>query len=255
MKVIFAHGFLGSALNWLPVLSKLRSQSDLTGYEFESLDLLGHGLRAKESFGRSITVADMGQDLLSKISNEKQVVAVGHSFGIRPWLWVAQKRPELLKALVVEDSSPVVSESGFANLKPIFDAVKPPFKSREAAKEAIEKTFGQATVMSRFLMTNIVESGGLHSWRFDAAALFGLLKNAYENPQWAEWNSYPGPVVMIMGRKSNYVPPSVIDEAVLGRMPKSTKLNWIEGAGHWVHADQLDQFVQVLKKELIALNR
>jgi len=254
MKVLFVHGFLGSQMNWSPIIQKLKSRQELKSYEFIAVDLLGHGQKAAAVLGKKLlSVDDLAEDLRLEIEKiNEPVIAVGHSFGLRPLLTLCAKSPEIIKALVVEDSSPMVSEAGFAELIQIFDSIAHSFNSRDAAKQGIESIFGVDTKMSRFLMTNIREKeAGNYAWRFDPALLRSLLVDAKDKPQWKEWAQYPGPVHMIMGADSKFVPKHRQQECIDRRVNRHTELIQIDQAGHWVHADQPDRFVEELSKIII----
>jgi esterase len=255
MRVVFVHGFLGSALNWGPVITRLNQSSwaQENGARLEAYDLLGHGFKSQKTAGK-LNVEDLGIDLLEDIQKNsrtegEKIIVVGHSFGVRPLLWICSKYPNLFSGFVVEDSSPVVSEQGFQELSAIFDQICPPFKTRTEAKDAIETVFGLNTKMSRFLLTGIRENtSGNFDWRFNAESLKSLLRSAYENPQWNEWESYPGPVAMIMGADSKFVSPERQSECLARRQVGKTQIVQINQSGHWVHSDQPIQFCDELVK-------
>lgn len=58
-------------------------------------------------------------------------------------------------------------------------------------------------------------------------------------------DGYDGPVKVIFGRKSEYVSEDVVDcfKKVFPKFDSKDDLVWIEGAGHWVHADRPNEFV------------
>jgi esterase len=254
MRVIFVHGFLGSALNWGPVVTKLSANSWIkeNNVILEAYDLLGHGTKTNVS-KTELQVSDLGQDLYQEImakgNQSRQIIGVGHSFGVRPLLWISNQKPEFFKSLVVEDSSPVVSDQGFQELNSVFDKVKPPFGSRIEARACIEKEFGVDSKMSRFLLTGIRENDkGLFDWRYNVPALRHLLRNAWENPQWREWSNYTGHISMIMGAESSFVSLDRQNECLSKRSKGKTSISQIDRAGHWVHSDQLVQFCDEMVK-------
>ena len=251
MKVVFVHGFLGSALNWQPIVEKMKKRipKDI-GYSFQAIDLLGHGQKS-DARRSDLKLEDLAEDFLKEVGSEP-FIAVAHSFGLRPVLkLVSLKSQHLPQALIVEDSSPTVSERGFEELKRIFEDVPVPFDSREAAKQALEKIFGEQSKMARFLMTSIREiSPGVHSWRFNKEAMYGLLKEGFNNPMWSEWEAYPGPVYLILGGDSSFVPKERRQEMVERRKGLITESIQIAQSGHWVHADQPDIFADELSKIL-----
>ncbi len=251
--LVFVHGFLGSALNWGPILIRLEKSKEFLelGLKPIALDMLGHGQRSQIPADKNLRVEDLGRDLLDQIG-DKPFFAVGHSFGLRPLLWIAGSHPKKIISMVVEDSSPVVSEQGFNELIQIFDKIKPPFQNRQAAKQAIEVVFGAESRLSRFLMTNMRATAdqGPYDWRFNAAKLRGLLVDAYLHPQWEEWKTFPGKIALIMGADSKFVPIERQEESLRLREAGLSSLVRISQSGHWVHADQPDQFCDELLKVL-----
>lgn len=247
--LVFVHGFLGSSLNWGPVLTRLGGDPNFASLGLEPFapDMLGHGQRSKIPPDQNLSIEVLGQDLLALLNNQP-FFAVGHSFGLRPLLWIAQNHAHLIKGLIVEDSSPQVSEQGFNELIQIFDNIRPPFKEKNMAKLAIEGVFGSDSRMSRFLLTNIRarESDGFYDWRFDAQKLRSLLVDAYLKPQWDAWKSYPGEIEMIMGADSKFVPEDRQHECLNSRPIGKTQIHHINQSGHWVHADQPEEFSRLL---------
>lgn len=243
MNLVCVHGFLGSSLNWGPVMNRLKAIFG-DALTITAVDLLGHGRRAGEPVPRPLTLEAVTDDL------EKQLppgpfVGLGHSFGLRPLLLFAERYPERVPALIIEDSSPVLSDAGFAQLRQIFDEIRLPVGTREEAKVEVEKLFGPGTPMSRFLLSNVRETAdGQQDWRFAKEALRELLNEAHVQNLWREWESFAGPLYMILGENSKHVGPVVAKECISRRRGKPTEEVWISGAGHWVHADQLEVFVR-----------
>ena len=237
-------------MNWSPILSKFKTDPRLQDFECVAYDLLAHGRRGAESLPEPIDLETVARDLLRQIP-DGPFIGVGHSYGLRPLLEISAWHPDRLKQLVVEDSSPVLSGAGFGQLTSIFDEVPFPCASREEAKRILESIYGEGQ-LSKFLLSNVREiQPGVHDWRFPKATLQVLLKDAQTRHLWKEWENYPGPVSMIVGKNSAHVSPSRVEECVSRRLGKVTDVEWIEGAGHWVHADQPQLFFEALVRSLI----
>lgn len=253
MKIVFVHGFLGSALNWGPVLSRLRALPSRAGDEFFAVDLLAHGRRGQDPVPRPLTVEAVANDLMTQLP-DGPIIGVGHSFGLRPLLKLSAQYPGKLVGLVSEDSTPALSQAGYSQLVQIFDGIALPQPTRETARAEIEKSFGVDTTMTRFLVSNVRElSPGVHGWRFQAEALRELLDEARDHDLWNEWRAYTGPIELITGERSGHVTRERADEAVRNRGDRSIRLTVVPDAGHWVHADQPESFVSALDRALVRL--
>ena len=87
---------------------------------------------------------------------------------------------------------------------------------------------------------------GTYSWKFDNyVRVFSPLNhqaNALENA----FDRIKCPVLLVHGLQSEFAVP---EEALLSRL-KDVRVEEIEGAGHWVHHDQLDTFLKILREFL-----
>jgi pimeloyl-ACP methyl ester carboxylesterase len=224
-------------------------------WEITVPELLGHGRRIEKGEVEQITLASVTKDLLSQIP-EGPFFALGHSFGLRPLLLITRLEPGRIRALIAEDSSPVISERGQADINEILTGIPVPFPSRDAAKEWLDGHYGPSSSMARFLLSHIREkSPGQHSWRFNAPKLKALIDEAHNSSAWQEWAQYPGPLGMILGGQSSFVPSSRLRECVELRAGKRTEIVQIVQSGHWVHSDQPDLFVDALVKMIRAFEQ
>ena len=234
-------------MNWGPVLNRLKTDPRSSHFTPHAFDLLAHGRRGGESLPRPLTGEAVAEDLLRQVP-PGPFVGVGHSYGLRPLLKIAAQDPQRLVKLIVEDASPVISGAGMGQLTSIFNEVPMPCSTREEAKRVIEEIYGEGQ-LSKFLLSNVREvSPGVHDWRFQKQALAELLEDARRHELWDEWKSYPGPVGMILGASASYVTPEALEKCLQLREGKATEVSEIRGAGHWVHADQLNGFFEALIK-------
>jgi pimeloyl-ACP methyl ester carboxylesterase len=221
-------------------------------FQLQTTDLLGHGARShdgSESFGLEAVT----KDLLTQIP-AGPFIGVGHSFGLRPLLRAAAKQPERVKALIFEDSSPALSESGYREIRGILNDIPVPFPSREEAKDFLERLYGPGHRMARFLLSQIRERPEGHTWRFDRAGLSSLLEESRNASLWKEWAEFEGPIHMILGQESGFVSAERLEQCRRERGFKPLEVDHIPQAGHWVHADQLGQFVTKLADILNKMN-
>lgn len=253
-NLVLVHGFLGSSLNWGPVLTKLRAAPELLGrWNFHTVDLLGHAYRPLAPGVSDLDLADVAEDLLKQLPFAEPFVALGHSFGLRPLLWIAKNKPGRMKALIAEDSGPTIRPSSVDFLMGVLKDTPVPFPSREAARDYFDAQFGKASALSRFLFSNIREdSGGGQAWRFAAEALKNLLADVAAKDQWSEWTNYPNPIILIRGENSEFQSAEMARESLAKRDFKDDQFIQIPQAGHWVHSENLSVFsnelIQALQK-------
>jgi pimeloyl-ACP methyl ester carboxylesterase len=94
--VVLVHGLAGSATNWVEVVPELAGR-----YRLLVVDLPGHGRSPPPGRGSSVT--DFAGSVAAVIEHEESapVILAGHSFGGHVALRLAQRRPELVRGLLL----------------------------------------------------------------------------------------------------------------------------------------------------------
>jgi pimeloyl-ACP methyl ester carboxylesterase len=231
----------------------LRRSELAAEWNFLATDLLGHGARPFDPSNGVLNLEAVARDLLSQIP-DGPFYALGHSFGLRPLLKIAQWESPRFKALIVEDSSPSMGASSYHKLEKILSSVPVPFRNREEAKVTLDHLFPDDPRLAAFLLTNIRKlANGELNWRFDRESLLGLLAEAYQHPLWSEWSRYPNPVYLIRGERSDFVTLNDVDKCRSERHGKEFHSVQISQAAHWVHSDQPEQFCEEVVKILKTL--
>ncbi|MEO5668682.1 MAG: alpha/beta hydrolase, partial [Bdellovibrionota bacterium] len=249
--LVLVHGFMGSALIWGPILTRLKSRSDLHAWTFLTPDLLGHGgRRGPEALHDStLNHAKLVEDFKTQLPASGDMILLGHSFGLRPILSVAADPTwaPRIKALIVEDASPEITADNARSLRAILGKVPVPFGSRAEAKAKIETLFPEDPRLAAFLFSNIRALGDEgHTWRFDKSGLVSLLNEAENSPLWSEWSNYSGPIYIMRGEHSDHLTPDRLKRALEKRGVLETHLVQIAQSGHWIHSDQPDRFTEEL---------
>jgi pimeloyl-ACP methyl ester carboxylesterase len=175
------------------------------------------------------------------------------------------RRPELLRALVVVDVAPVdYPESG--GRTDDLDEESSPFADYIAAMRAIDLETLQTrddadhalrgAVPSRMVRSFLLQSlqrEGTHGWRWrlNLPALardLGQLRGFPEPPPGA---TFEGPVLWVAGANSHYVLPR--DRERMDALFPATRLVRIKNAGHWVHSEQPEVFLETVRRFLDAV--
>ncbi len=267
--IVLVHGFLGASNNWLGVTAKLRSRPEFHDWEIVCPDLRWHSgdperftaLKPQETPPTTQMVAEaLARDL--NVLDANEMVVLGHSFGLRPLLKILAQgllQGKKVVALIAEDSTPELSSHGTKMLEDILGKTPVPFTARDLARQYFDDAFGASSALSRFLLSNIREDlqRGGHTWRFSHEVLLELLRTSAAESLEPEWCAIDAPVQMIVGDRSEHLPESLARKWQAKRLDKSkaTELVFIKDAGHWVHAEQSDQFVSVICEYLVKVVR
>jgi esterase len=249
-KMVFLHGVMGFTANWRRIAREFEKD-----YQVLVFDQRGHG----RSFHPSGYAPEDYAEDLNKILDElgwQKITLVGHSLGGRVALIYADLYPEKVTRLVIEDIGPSMNEIGSERIIKLVEAVPVPFVNKKAAKEFFETRFldilknnSKAHELSQYLYANIKEDEQKRGvWRFSKEGVIESVKKGRDRERWSEIKGLKIPVLLVRGERSEDLPRDVF-EKVLKANPKIQGVE-IEGAGHWVHSDQPEQFVKTLKQFL-----
>jgi esterase len=235
--VIILHGLLGSSDNWRAISTRLSPN-----YKIYTPDLRNHG---RSPHGEIMTYPAMADDLreLMERENISECHAVGHSLGGKVAMQFATTHPDRMSKLVIVDITPKAYPP---SQRPLLAALEQlelqGFQSFGEIDAALAPAIPQAP-LRQFLMKNItrVPSGGFQ-WRID----LGSIAKNYDHltkPIIAA-ACYDKPALFMRGERSEYIAdtdlPSI--EAIFTR----AELVTIARAGHWLHAEATDEFLQIL---------
>ncbi|MDG0815295.1 alpha/beta fold hydrolase [Bdellovibrio svalbardensis] len=247
-KWIFIHGLMGFGQNWRRIISGLEKTERCLAF-----DQRGHGRSFKPESGYS--PEDYADDL-KKIVDElgwKKFNLVGHSMGGRNVLVFASKYPEYVDKLVIEDIGPESSANAHEYYAYLLNLAPTPFASRDEARKFFAEDFIQKAktrenveVLSKFFYSNMEEKpDGTVDWRFSKYAIIESVKAGRNMDRWQEVRDLKVPTLLIRGESSQELSQQNY-EAMLASNPM-IKGVVIPGAGHWVHSDQAQAFVEALK--------
>jgi esterase len=240
--LVILHGVFGSSDNWFTV-SKLLAED----YKIYLVDARNHGHSPRsEEFNYDV----MGKDLEVFLKDHliKDPVIIGHSMGGKIGMKFASLYPEMLKKLVVVDISPRYykrhHDSILNGLKSI-DLGQ--LSSRKQADEQLAK-FELDSGVRQFLLKNLYRNQDNHfDWRINLEVIDKNIENVGE--ALAEDVRINTPTLFIKGSKSNYIKEE--DEKLIKKIFRNSKIETVEGAGHWVQAEKPQQFIEAVRRFLI----
>ncbi|MDE2239235.1 MAG: alpha/beta fold hydrolase [Rhodospirillales bacterium] len=237
--LVLLHGLFGAARN-LGVLSRALSSS----FRVLGFDLRNHGESPRGNIMDYATMAGDVAETLAGLGIARARIC-GHSMGGKTAMTLALSAPEMVEKLVVMDIAPVTYRHDYADLVAAMRAV--PLSAaltRGEADKAMAATVKQAPLRA-FLLNNLVLGEAPH-WRLGLDEISANMANLFrwDDPPGAV--PYAGPALFLCGADSDYVPPSAEPE-ILRRFPQA-RVERVEGASHWLHAEKPREVVAALQE-------
>jgi len=234
--LMILHGLFGSSDNWQTHGKKLAEY-----YRVILVDLRNHG---KSPWSNDFSYALMAEDVkeLYDDLNLEEMILVGHSMGGKVAMHFAQKYEELLEKLVVVDIGvkkyPMHHQHILAGIHAVqLDGVT---SRRSAGKDLAP--FIDSEGIKQFLLKNLYwkEKGQL-AWKMNVSVLEREMKQILAPvPVHESWV----PTLFIRGAMSNYILDDDIPQ--IEQMFPDVEIITIENAGHWVHAEAPEEFLETL---------
>lgn len=251
-KLVFLHGVMGFALNFRRIAKAFENE-----YQVLIYDQRGHGRSFHPSSGYG--PEDYSGDL-AKILEElgwDQIRLVGHSMGGRAAFQFATDHPEKLTQLVIEDIGPSMANTRESLVTKMIDATPVPFASKREAKHWFDHDFmeifkAQRKVagLSAYLYSNITENEQKQAvFRFYEPGIRESVAMG-RDPQreiegWKQIQNLNVDTLLIRGEFSQDLPREVYDR-ILATNAGIAGVE-IPDAGHWVHSDQPELFIERLR--------
>jgi esterase len=240
--VVILHGLFGSAGNWRTVARELEGS-----HRVLSVDLRNHGA---SPWIDSMSYLEMADDVLRLIERERlpQPSVIGHSMGGKVAMALALMYPEAVGHLTVVDIAPLPYAdrlSPFAEAMRTIDTLHA--ASREEVRQRLAGRVPDAGVVP-FLMQNLVARNAHFDWRLNLGAILAAIPALCGFPQSLRGLRYTRPVQVIAGARSDYVTPG--DGEAFRPMFPAARVEVIDAAGHWVHADRPAAFMAAVKQAL-----
>ena len=234
--MVILHGLFGSSDNW-------QSQAKIFAefYTVYLVDLRNHG----HSFWlEEHSYALMAEDLraLTEELNLKNIILLGHSMGAKVAMTFAQQHPTILKKLILVDMGikeyPMHHQHILAGIKGLNLS---DYASRGEAELDLEK-YVENQGVRQFLLKNLYwKSKGELAWRMNVPI---LEKNMCEILSAIPKQVVLTTTIFIRGELSNYILDDDIPE--IEALFPDFQLETIIGAGHWVHAEAQEEFIQLV---------
>ena len=231
--MIILHGLFGFSDNWQTHAKKFAEY-----YRVILVDLRNHGHSDwSDEFSYDLMVDDLKE--LCHDLNLKNILMIGHSMGGKVAILFAQKHKELLDKLVVVDIGIKAYPMHHQHILAGMHAIDLPKIQLRKEAEEILKQYIDSDGVRQFLLKNLYwkEKGQL-AWRMNLSVLEREMENILSALPEKEVML---PTLFIRGELSNYILDEDIEQ-LEDQFPDS-EIVTIKNAGHWVHAEAPEEFV------------
>ena len=238
IPLVILHGLFGQAKNWHRI-AKLMTDK----YDIYVPDLPNHG--------KSYHCEDLNYELLShsilKFLDEhhlKKVNLVAHSMGGKATMLFALNYPQYINKLIVVDIAPISYQHDFSNILDALDSVPLDLiKSRGQAEQILAESISDQRI-SQFLISNLEKKDKLFQWQFNLAAIKKNIASIIAFPEVSAMQ-YEQLCWFLAGNDSDYIQKS--DTLVIKKLFPKAKIIRLKNAGHWLHVEQPDAFMQTIR--------
>ena len=231
--LLILHGYFGMSDNW-----KTLGNQFAENYQVHLIDQRNHGRSFHDSeFSYEVLV----EDLFNYIKHHQleNVYLIGHSMGGKTAMLFAVTYPTLIEKLIVVDISPKEYKPHhnaiLAGLNSVDFSVQ---NSRKLIDEQLKNYIPEMGVR-QFLMKNIYwREKGVLDYRFNLKSLTDNnpeVGKALENGK-----SYSKPTLFLKGEKSGYITEN--ESLIINPYFSNHNIIEIAKAGHWLHAENPNQF-------------
>lgn len=237
--IIILHGVFGSSDNWLTPAKMLADTNKVF-----LLDQRNHGQSPhSDEFSNSV----MADDLKEFIEEHaiKDPLIMGHSMGGKVAMAFASRYKNSLRKLVIVDIAPKYYPPHHKKILEGLNSIN--LKNLETRQEADEQfaKYEPNLGVRQFLLKNIYRNEqNEFSWRINLPVITQKIDNVGE--PLAESAKIEVPTLFIRGGSSRYIQET--DEPLIKKIFSDARIETIEGAGHWVHAEKPKEFVEILRK-------
>uniref|UniRef100_A0A8R1HYC7 sn-1-specific diacylglycerol lipase ABHD11 n=1 Tax=Caenorhabditis japonica TaxID=281687 RepID=A0A8R1HYC7_CAEJA len=250
--LVIVHGLFGQKQNWNSVGKALHQKLKAPIF---AVDVRNHGASPHVE---SMSYTEMAEDLvefIDKVRSETgktRVNLLGHSMGGKIVMRMAidTKWCDRINKLIVEDVSPKGYSRRHIEFRGLIKIMRDVNLSRTRQEILGDlETSIPDLAMRQFILTNLQPSGkvkGEMEWKCNINAIDNHVEEllGYALPV----GSYRGPTLFLHGKKSGYVPDDHKPE--IKCLFPQVQFDGIPGAGHWVHAEKPQLFIESVYKFL-----
>ena len=231
---VILHGFLGMGDNWKTLGTRWADD----GYEVHLLDQRNHG---RSFHSDEFSYKTMAEDL-KKYCDEhdlKEIILLGHSMGGKVAMQFAVTYPEKVSKLIVADIAPKAYPPHHQDILKALSALDfSTIKSRGEAEDILSEYIKEQGTRL-FLLKNLYRKTNKElALRINLPVLSEKIEEV--GVALPENTVFEGDTLFLGGEKSGYIEP--MDELLIKKHFPKAEIGTISNAGHWLHAENPDEF-------------
>jgi esterase len=236
--VAILHGLFGSGRNWRSVAQHLGAHNRVLAF-----DLRNHGA---SPWAEGMSYGEMVEDLRASLRAREieHAALLGHSMGGKVAMLMALLHPGEVDRLVIVDIAPAANPPNLLAYVRAMRAVDLRGVKRRADVDVALAGAVPDPAERAFLLQNVVIDNNAVRWRLNLKAIERDFSEIVAFPDLPAGTVYRGPALFVAGARSNYVQPE--HEPEIRRLFPRARIMRLEGAGHWVHAEQPQAFLQTV---------
>ena len=253
-KLVILHGLFGSGANWRSVAKQLS-----TSHEVFCPDLRNHG---RSAWRDDMEYPLMAGDVARFIADQqlRETALLGHSMGGKTAMTLAREPSINLAKLIIVDIAPVpYAHAGHLQLLDAMGAID---LETATGREQIDAALSSGVpdpATRQFLLQNLIRQQNRYHWRinleairrnmealagYDAGDESGGAGSVVDAPSAVDSPSVVN-ALFIAGANSDYIRPASHTE-IHRRFPNA-RIETIENAGHWLHAERPARLVALCR--------
>lgn len=236
IPIIIVPGLFGSTANWRAVAKRLGES-----HKVITIDQRNHG---RSPHASSQTYADMVQDLkhFCDHHNLDKIVLCGHSMGGKVAMLFALEYPDIVSKLIILDIAPIAySHSHAPYLRSLIDLDLSVLKSRSDADRQLRESIPDLGTRM-FLLQSLSGSPGQYQWKLNLPVLLEYMQEMTGFPE--KKGSTDMDAIFVAGDLSDYLCDQHHPEIL--SLFSNTEFFSIPNAGHWLHAEQPQQVLDII---------
>ncbi len=236
--LVIMHGLFGSARNWRTIAERLADR-----YHVYAVDLRNHG---ESGHADTMSFSEMIDDLRVFLDAQglERPAILGHSVGGKIAMLFALLYGQHLDRVIVVDIAPFAyAHTYLPEVKAMRGVDLGAVTSRADADARLARSIFDAPLRT-FLLQNLVSRDGGYAWRINLEAIGNAMEQLTGFPD-VTGLEYDAPSLFVSGDGSDYVRAGY--QAKIRTLFPAAEFTVIPDAGHRVHADQPDTFLECVR--------
>lgn len=241
--ILFLHGFMGTGKIWKPIMEQLQDE-----YYCVAVDLPGHGQTETDLDNLNFDITAEGLIRLCSKEFNRPPIICGYSLGGRIALYTALHHPDSFRAMIIESASPGIENEREQKKRFLTDSDWAQKLNRSTMREFLVEWYAQPvfSYLSDERIAKIIEKKSSGDPIKMAKAMM-IYSQGRQKPMWHKLSGWEKQALIVVGESD--LKYCRIAKRVSGLLP-ACELRLIPDAGHIVHLENRNRFIEALKSWL-----